>query len=60
MIAQNVRKLFLFNSGVAHFYAACCIDDMNRRYVLGYEIDATFGFGLKKSSIDGNRYLDYL
>jgi hypothetical protein len=46
LIAQNVSKLFIFMFAVSHFYVACCNSDVSRGFVLGYEIDVTFGFGL--------------
>jgi len=37
LIARNVHKLFLFNRDVSDFYAACCIDELSRGSIKGYE-----------------------
>jgi hypothetical protein len=38
LIARNVRELFSYNRGISHLSEACHIDELNRRFVLGYEI----------------------
>jgi hypothetical protein len=30
LIAQNVAELFSSNRGIAHFYTACCINELSR------------------------------
>ncbi len=44
LIAQNVCRLFFFNCGISHFYAACGINYV-RGSLSGSEVHATFGLG---------------
>ena len=37
LIARNVANGFLLNSGASHCYEACCIDDVSRGSLSGYE-----------------------
>jgi hypothetical protein len=37
LIARNVANGFFLNRGVSHCYEACCIDDMSRGSLSGYE-----------------------
>ncbi len=50
-MAGNVAELFSSNRGVSHFYAACCINELSRRSVLGYKILTTFGFGVPQDKV---------
>ncbi len=45
LIAQNVRKLFLFMFVISHLYTACGINDVSRGSLLGSKVHATFGLG---------------
>jgi hypothetical protein len=38
LIARNDRQLFNSNHGISHLNEACCIDELSRGFVLGFEI----------------------
>ncbi len=37
LIARNDRELFSSNRGISHLNEACCIDELSRGSILGYE-----------------------
>jgi len=40
-MARNVAKLFSSNRAVAHFYAACCINELSKGSILGSKFSQT-------------------
>ena len=38
LIARNVAELSSSNRGVSHLHKTCCIDELSKGFVLGYEI----------------------
>jgi hypothetical protein len=42
LIARKITELFSFNCGVQPFYAACCQDELSRRFV-SCLLNASFG-----------------